>query len=119
MSGPVLAEFGALGPYVALVVFGFLPSEIWRWLAIILAKDLQPDSEILVFVRAMATALLAGVTAKVLFYPPGALASVAGFARFGAVGLGLALYFAAGRSILAGFIGGLGALLAAALVLAG
>ena len=40
-------------------------------------------------VRAVATAILAGVIAQILVFPPGALASVPGFLRYSAVAAGL------------------------------
>ena len=47
-----------LEPYVALVLLGFLPSEIWRWLGIVLGRGLDEKSEIIQWVRAVATALV-------------------------------------------------------------
>ena len=41
------------------------------------------------WVRAVATAILAGVIAQILVQPPGALASVPGWLRYGAVAGGL------------------------------
>ncbi len=67
---------GGLWPYLVVILFGFLPSEIWRWAAVFLVRGLSEDAEILVWVRAVATALLAGVVAKLLLSPSGALAVV-------------------------------------------
>lgn len=111
------SAFGDGAPYIALILFGFLPSEFWRWLAVIMAKDLKPEAEILVFVRAVATALLAGVVAKILLVPPGALAQVPGQARLAAMLAGFAAYAFFGRSVLAGIAAGVGFLIAAAWVL--
>lgn len=65
--------FGDLWPYLVVIVIGFLPTEIWRLLAIALAKDLKEDSEILLWVKLVASALLAAVVAKIVVAPPGAL----------------------------------------------
>jgi hypothetical protein len=97
---------GGLWPYLALILFGFLPSEIWRWLAVFLAKGLDEESEILVWVRAVATALLTGVVAKLLLSPPGALAILPAIWRWAVLGAGIAAYFAARRSIFAGVLAG-------------
>ena len=64
-----------LNPYVALILVGFLPNEIWRWLGMIFARRIDESSEIVVWVRAVATAILAGVIAQLVFEPPGALAT--------------------------------------------
>ena len=65
---------------LVLVVAGFLPNEIWRMLGLWLGGGIDEGSELLVWVRAVATAILAGVIAQILVQPPGALASVPGLA---------------------------------------
>ena len=65
----------ALWPYVVLILVGFLPNEIWRWLGFALARGIDEGSEILVWVRAVATAVLAAVISKLIFFAPGATAS--------------------------------------------
>ena len=60
----------------------------------------------LVWVRAVATAILAGVIAQILLQPPGALASVPDWLRYGAVAGGFLVFVATRRSIFAGVIGG-------------
>ena len=77
-----------LEPYVALVLLGFLPSEIWRWLGIALGRGLDEESEIILWVRAVATALVAGVVARIVLFPPGALASVPLGVRLAALACG-------------------------------
>jgi hypothetical protein len=106
-----------IGPYLALILVGFLPNEIWRWLGVIAARGLDEDSEILVWVRAVATAILAGVIAKIVFFPPGALAAVAAPVRVGALVLGFLGFLAIRRSVFAGVAVGELALLAGALLL--
>lgn len=91
-----------LCPYLLVVLVGFLPSEIWRLLAVVLARGLDEQSEILVFVRAVATTLMAAVVAKLLLQPSGDLAVVPLAARFGAIVAGLAVFFAVRRSVMAG-----------------
>jgi hypothetical protein len=71
-----------------------------------LGGGMREESELLVWVRAMATAILAGVIAQILLQPPGALASVPGWLRYAAVLLGFAVFLVARRSIFAGVVGG-------------
>jgi carbon starvation protein CstA len=59
-----------LGPYLALVLVGFLPNEIWRVFGIVIARGLNEDSELMVWVRAVATAILAGIIAQLILTPP-------------------------------------------------
>ena len=86
-------------PYLVVIVFGFLPSEIWRVLAVFLSRGLNEQSEILQWVRAVAIALLAGVIAKLLFTPSGALAAVPLAGRMGAIVVGVGAFFATRRPI--------------------
>lgn len=97
---------GDLWPYLAVIVFGFLPSEIWRVLGVVFATGLREDSQILVWVRAVATTLLAGVVAKLLLSPNGALAIVPFAARIGSVAIGVAAFVSLRRSVIAGVVAG-------------
>jgi branched-subunit amino acid transport protein len=98
-----------LGDWQALTVLllaGFLPNEVWRMLGLWLGGGVDEGSELLVWVRAVATAILAGVIAQILVFPPGALASVPEFLRYGAVAAGLLIFIATRRSIFAGVVCG-------------
>jgi len=102
-----MSEFiGDWHALVVLLVAGFLPNEVWRMLGLWLGGGLDEGSEILVWVRAVATAILAGVIAQILVLPPGALASVPGALRYGAVAVGLGVFVVARRSILLGVLAG-------------
>jgi hypothetical protein len=105
---------GGLWPYLVVVLVGFLPTELWRALAVVVSRGLDEDSEILVWVRAVAATLLAGVVAKLLYYPTGALAAVPLWGRGGAMVLGLAAFFALRRSVVAGVLVGVAAVVLAA-----
>jgi hypothetical protein len=104
-------------PYVAMVLVGFLPNEVWRWLGIVMARGLDERSEIVVWVRAVATAILAGVIAKLTLFPPGALAEVPLTARLAAVVIGFAAFLAFRRSVFAGVVVGEVVLVGSALLL--
>ena len=87
---------------VVLLVAGVIPNQIWRMLGLWLGGGLDEGSELLIWVRAVATAILAGVIAQIVVQPPGALASVPGFLRYGAVAAGFAAFVVARRSIFVG-----------------
>ncbi|HEY8578951.1 MAG TPA: AzlD domain-containing protein [Beijerinckiaceae bacterium] len=105
---------GGLWPYAALILFGFLPSEVWRFLSIFLARGVDEGSEALEWVRAVSTALLAGVVANILISPSGALATVPLTGRLGAMAVGLAVYFLTKRSVIAAVAAGEAAIVGAA-----
>lgn len=93
-----------LWPYVLLVLVGFLPNEIWRVLGLVAARGLDEDSEIIVWVRGVATAVLAAVIAKLTIFSPGVLATIPLAIRLIAVASGVAGYFLIRRSVFAGVI---------------
>jgi hypothetical protein len=105
-----------LGAYLALILVGFLPSEVWRWLGVAFARGLDEGSEIIVWVRAVATAILAGVIAKLTIFAPGVLAAVPMSVRLGAVGVGFLAFMLIRRSVFAGVLAGELALVIGALV---
>jgi Branched-chain amino acid transport protein (AzlD) len=103
-----------LWPYLLVIAVGFLPTDIWRWLAVIFARRLDEDSESMIFVRAVATAMVAGVIARFVLFPTGDLVGVPLAVRVGAVAGGFLVYFIARRSTLAGVLAGEAILIAGA-----
>jgi hypothetical protein len=101
-----------LSPYLALILVGFLPNEVWRWLGLVLSHGLDETSEVVVWVRAVANALLAGVIAKIVLFPPGALATVPTALRLASVAVGLVAFFAVRRSVFIGVVVGEAVLIA-------
>jgi hypothetical protein len=112
----VLAD---LAPYLALIAAGFLPNEVWRMLGIVAAHGLDEGSELVVWVRAVATALLAGVVARIILFPPGGLADVHLAVRLAAIALGFAAFVLVRRSVFVGVLAGEAALILGAYWLAG
>lgn len=102
---------------LVLLLAGFLPNEVWRMVGLWFGSGIDEHSEVLVWVRAVATAILAGVIAQILFLPPGALASIPGPLRYGAVAVGLAVFLGLGRSIFWGVVCGEAVMLAGKLML--
>jgi branched-subunit amino acid transport protein len=103
----LLAHFlGDWNALLVLVLAGFLPNEVWRMLGLWLGGGVDEGSEILVWVRAVATAILAGVIAQILVAPPGALASVPDWLRNAAVAAGFVAFMVTRRSTLVGVVCG-------------
>jgi len=95
-----------LSPYLALILVGFLPNEVWRALGLLLARGLNEDSEIVVWSRAVATAILAGVIAKLILFPSGSLVAIPLSVRVAAAVCGFAAFVGLRRSVLAGVLVG-------------
>lgn len=89
-----------------LLIAGVFPNQIWRMLGLWFGSGLDEGSELLIWVRAVATAILAGVIAQILVQPPGALASVPDWLRYAAVAGGCIGFILTRRSIFAGVASG-------------
>jgi hypothetical protein len=98
--------FGTPHALLILVIAGFLPNEVWRIAGLWFGAGVDEGSEVLVWVRAVATAILAGVIAQILVQPPGALASIPDWLRYGAVAAGFGMFMLMRRSIFAGVVFG-------------
>ena len=56
-------------PYLFIAIAGWLATDLWRWLGVLAGNRLKEDSEALHWVRAVATALVMAVTAKLIVFP--------------------------------------------------
>jgi branched-subunit amino acid transport protein len=101
-----MSALADLSPYLVLIAAGFLPNEVWRMLGIVVAHGLDEGSELVIWVRAVATALLAGVVAKIILVPPGGLADVRLAVRLAAIAAGFAAFVLVRRSVFAGVLAG-------------
>jgi hypothetical protein len=95
-----------IGPWFALLLVGFLPNEIWRLAGLVLVRGLDENSQIITWVRAVATAMLAGVLAQLILSTSGALALIPVAVRVGAAVVGFAAFLIAKRSVFAGVAAG-------------
>ena len=98
--------FGDSQAIALLLLAGFLPNEIWRFIGFVVGGKVREDSELLVWVRAVSSAILAGVIAQILIAPPGAFATVPAIVRFGSAAVGFGVYLAARKSVFAGVVAG-------------
>jgi hypothetical protein len=97
---------GELHAYALLLLVGFLPTEIWRMLGLLVARGIDEESEFFVWARAVAIAILAGVIAKIVVLPPGVLTGVPLSVRLGAIACGFVAFLALRRSVFAGVVAG-------------
>ena len=90
-------SFDGLWPYVFIAVAGWLATDLWRWAGVIVGNRIDENSELLNWVRAVATALVAAVIAKLIFFPTGTLEASPLWLRLGAVVFGGLCFFFGGR----------------------
>jgi hypothetical protein len=91
-------------PYLFILIAGGVATDAWRFLGVYLAGGISEDSDLLVMVRCVATALVAAVIANLIVFPSGALAETHAALRIGAALSGFAAYLFLGRSILLGIV---------------
>jgi hypothetical protein len=101
-----------LGPVLALILVGFLPNEVWRLVGLMLVRGLDEASQAIVWVRAVATAMLAGVLAQLILASTGPLAVIPVGVRIGAAVVGFAAFLLIRRSVFAGVVAGEAAVMA-------
>jgi len=92
--------------YLALLLVGFLPNEVWRMLGLILARGIDESSDLLLWVRAVAIAVLAGVVAQLILFSSGALATIPLWLRLSAAVAGFVAFLGIRRSVFAGVVVG-------------
>lgn len=99
-------------PFVFILIAGWLATDVWRWLGVMIGNRLDERSQALVLVRAIATALVAAVIARLIVFPSGALAETALALRLAAAAIGFVAFQLAGQRIVVGVATALGVLLA-------
>lgn len=93
-----------LWPYVVILFAGWFATDFWRWLGVLAGNRLSEGSEALNWVRAVATALVMAVTAKLIVFPTGSLAESPLWLRLAAAGLGFAAFLASGQRVIVGVV---------------
>jgi hypothetical protein len=93
-------------PFLYILIAGWLATDGWRFLGVFLGGRISEQSDILVLVRAIATALVAAVVSGLVVTPSGALAAVPIAIRIGATLTGFAVYLASRHHMLLGILAG-------------
>jgi Branched-chain amino acid transport protein (AzlD) len=91
-------------PFLFILAAGWLPTGMWRYLGVYFAGNIDENAEVLVFVRALATSLVAAVIAKLVLYPEGALAQSPLILRVSAFALGFTIYRMSGGKVWLGVL---------------
>jgi branched-subunit amino acid transport protein len=95
---------------MVVVLAGAGATLIWRALGVALSGRIKPDSPVLELVSCIAYALLASLVARMILLPIGPLQAVGLSTRLIAAGVAVGVFYALGRSLLAGVVAGGGAL---------
>ena len=99
MSGMQAANWPGGGMWITVLAAGLAATYVWRWLGVLLVKRIDPRSPALLLVRAVATALVAALVARMVFFPSGLLAQTSLATRLAALGCGLAMWRLGGRKV--------------------
>ncbi|XHC12158.1 AzlD domain-containing protein [Labrenzia sp. ac12] len=91
-------------PLVMIIIAGWFATDVWRWLGVFAGGRLREDGELLIWVRCVATALVAGVISKLILFPQGVLAETPLWLRLAAAGFGFASFFAARQRVFVGVL---------------
>ena len=87
---------------VKILVAGGLATYFWRYLGALAAQRIDPENIVLLWVRSVATALIAALVMRFLYAPSGLLADTLPASRAAALTAGMAVFYAAGRRLEAG-----------------
>lgn len=94
------------GGYLTILLIAALAHEPWRWAGLYLGRNVDANSEVFLWVKAVATALVAALVMRLVLFPAGALEGVSLGIRLGSFAAGLGIFFAAGRHLASGIFGG-------------
>jgi len=87
-------------------IAGTLATDFWRGLGVFAALKVDEGGQVFLFARAVSTALVAALIARIVCFPPGALAGAPLVLRLGAFAIGLIVFYATRRSMLIGILAG-------------
>ncbi len=85
--------------YLALAAGGFAVTYVWRLLGVVAVKNIDPEGTLLLWVRAVATALVAALVMRITFSPAGALADTAVASRAAGLAVGVGAYYLLRRRV--------------------
>ncbi|GAA0782517.1 AzlD domain-containing protein [Roseibium denhamense] len=92
------------GPFVVILVAGWLATDVWRWLGVFAGGHLREDGELLIWVRCVATALVAGVISKLILFPQGVLADTPLALRLAAAAFGFLAFQVSRQRVIVGVL---------------
>lgn len=91
-------------PYLFILIAGWIATDVWRFLGVYVGGRISEESDLLVLVRCVATALVAAVIGNLVVFPDGALAATPVWIRIFSAAAGFAAFMAAGKRIIVGIV---------------
>ncbi|MGB6117685.1 MAG: AzlD domain-containing protein [Mesorhizobium sp.] len=91
-------------PFLFILLAGWLATDLWRFMGVLVGNRIAEDSDLMVLVRTVATALVAAVIGNLIVFPSGALAETSIWLRLAAAGIGFAAFLVAGKRMLVGIV---------------
>ena len=91
-------------PYLFILIAGTLATDVWRWLGLLVGGALSEESNALIWVKSVATALVAAVVGQLIVFPTGELAATPLALRIAAAAIGWLAFWFAAKSILVGVL---------------
>jgi len=88
-----------IGLIGVLLAAGWATTYAWRFIGVYIGQRMAPDSELLMWVRAVATALVSALVVRLLLVPPGMLDHTTLETRIIAMAAGVAGFYLFGRGV--------------------
>jgi branched-subunit amino acid transport protein len=82
-----------------ILVAGGLATYLWRYLGALAVRQIDPENAVLLWVRAVATALIAALVVRFVYAPSGLLAETLPLSRAAALAAGVVVFVWAGRRL--------------------
>ena len=92
--------------YAMILLIALLVQEPWRWLGLYFGRSLSVQSPVFLWVRLVATALVAALVMRIVLFPPGALQDIAIAYRLLALACAVAAYYLTSRNMALGVVVG-------------
>lgn len=103
-------------PFLFILVAGWAATDSWRFLGVAFSGRISEQSDAIVLVRCIATALVAGVIGNLVVFPGGALAETSLVLRVVAAAAAFCAYLLGGRRVIVGIVVGEAILIAGILL---
>ena len=95
-----------LASYLMIIGVALVAHEPWRWLGAYFGHSLSPQDEVFRWVKAVSTALVAGLVMRLVLFPAGVLETTPLAIRVAALATGTVVFYLARRNMLAGILAG-------------
>lgn len=107
LTAPIPNPLGTdISGVLIILAVALIAHEPWRWLGAYLGRSLSPDDEIFLWVKAVSTALVAGLVMRLVLFPAGALVAIPLGVRLAALAFGVAVFYLVRRNMLVGIVAG-------------